>query len=499
MTAMRDDRGQAMVLFALMLMVLFGVGALVVDGGYGFVQLRQAQNAADLASQAATLQLQSNCGGVPGQTDAQLSAVIADVVGANAPRAAANWQGTFLDQGGNPIAGSPALPNTGAQVPSGACGVRVVVSPHWSSILAEVLGVTALSAQARAAAVIGGTPQGPPVGHSAGIVALAPSGEHTIWGGGAGQFIIHGDIMDDSAGNCSSPGCYADTVDDFGSSGTQISGRLESVAPVALDPCFAPAGPTSAVCARHTSGEIIYSGGMVGQLPYEPDPLAYVPVPTAADTACPGRAIQTFTSSPGANFSPGVYNYPVYVTTAATFSDCGGAPGIYIFNDGLQICPGAGETVTGSDIMLYNDAAPPGGGPGPGGSGPCGSEAKGAGPGSGPDGIYIGGQGAVTLSGAAAGLFAHMLLCQDRTVATNIGLDNHSSDGASINLTGAIYDNSESGGTGGVMVSGGGSGGGEISVDGIVVVDRFATAGKANVTITYSASQVPGAGAVLVQ
>jgi len=503
MNAMTDERGQAMVLFALLLFVLFGVGALVVDGGYGFVQLRQAQNAADMASEAATMQLQANCAGQSGVSDAQVTGVIDDVVAANAPLAAHLWQGIYLDQAGTPIAGGPTLPDSSAQAPAGACGVQVVASPHWPSLLAQVIGVSGLSARAEAAAVVGSNPQGPPIGHSAGIVALAPSGLHTIWGGGAGQFIVNGSIMDDSTGSCTSPGCYADTVDDFGSSATQISGQLDAVAPVPLDPCFDPAGATSASCPRHTSGEILYGGGMVGGLPYEPDPLAYVPAPTAADTACPGQGIQTFTTSPGTALTPGVYNYPVYVTGSATFADCGGGvPGIYVFNDGLQVCPGAGQTVSGSDVMLYDDATPAGGGGpghGGGGGGPCGSEAPGGGPGSGPDGIYIGGAGTVTLSGTTSGLFAHMLLYQDRTKATNIGLDNHSSDGATISLTGAIYDNSQSGSTGGVLVSGGGTGGGDIAIDGIVVVDRFATAGTANVTITYDPSQVPGAGAVLVQ
>jgi hypothetical protein len=96
-----------------------------------------------------------------------------------------------------------------------------------------------------------------------------------------------------------------------------------------------------------------------------------------------------------------------------------------------------------------------------------------------------------------------MVLYQDRSVASDLGLDDHVGDTATITITGAIYDNSESGSTGGVMESGGGSGssvgGGTISVDGIVVVDRFATGGTANVTITFDASQVPGVGAVLVQ
>ncbi len=506
-SAAAGERGQTVVLFALALLALVAVGSVVVDGGYTFVQFRRAQNAADLASLAATSALQPVCAGQGTVSDGQVSAVVADLVAANAPAAAGRWTGTYLGQNGQPLTDTPTLPGAGGEAPSGACGVRLAVHPQWPPLLAQVLGVTGLGARASAAAVVGDNPAAAPVGHSAGIVALAPSGGHTIWGGGSGQFQINGNIMDDSTGGCSTPGCYADTVDNFGSSGTSISGQMDSVAPIPLDPCFDPAGATSAVCPQHTSGEITYAGGMFGGLPYEPDPLTYVPAPTAADTACPGGTVQTFTANPAGAFTPGVYAYPVYITGSATFSDCGGSPGIYLFEDGLSVCPGSGQAVSGSDIVLYNEAAPSGGGGGgpggPGGPGgttsPCGSQATGAGPGAGPDGIYLGGQGSVTLSGADSGLFAHMLLYQDRGVAANIGLDNHTADGATISLTGAVYDNSESSGSGGTLVSGGGSGGGDIAANGIVVVDRFATAGTASVVITYNPAEVPGVGAVLVQ
>jgi hypothetical protein len=501
MTGERGERGQVAILFALLLVVIVGVGAIVVDGGYGFVQYRRAQNAADAASVAGADALMPACGSEGSVANAQVTATITDLIASNAPGAGGAWQGSYLSQGGNALTGAPSLPDDAGNAPTGACGVQVRVTPSWSPFLARIFGVTHLAAQASAAAVVGSSADAPPTGHSAGIAALASSGTHTIFGGGSGQFTVNGNIMDNSPGNCgSTPGCYADTVDDFGSSATTINGQLDSVAPVALDPCFDPAGSTSATCPNHTSGTITYTAGMYGNLPPEPDPLAYIPPPVAADTACPGAAPQTFTSLPGAALTPGVYDFPVFLTGSATLSDCSGSPGIYIFTAGLFICPGAGDAVTGSDVVLYDDAVPPGG---PNTSNACGSPAKGGGPGggatNGPDGIFIGGNGSVTLSGAQSGLYEHMLLYQDRGAAANLGLDSYSADSATIQLTGAVYDNSESGGSGGTLVSGGGSGGGNISVDGIVVVDRFATAGTANVVITYDPSQVPGVGGVLVQ
>lgn len=511
------ERGQAALLGALLLFVLVGMAALVIDGGYGFLQFRRAQNAADLASLAAASALQGDCTGGAATPNASISALIADLVAGNAVDAQGRWSGIYLEGTGAAFTSTPTLPDATGDAPAGACGMRVVVTPVWPPFVAQVLGVTSLSAQAVAGALVGDTPQGTPVGHGAGIVALAPSGGHTIWGGGAGQFTVVGNIMDDSTGNvtwtgsCSSSSCYADTVDDFGSSATDISGQLDAVAAQPLDPCFYPAGPTSATCPQHTSGAIQYAGGIFGGLPYEADPLAFIPAPTNAEAACPGAALQTFTAVSGTTLQPGVYTTPIYIRGNAVFTDCGGSPGIYIFQEGLFICPGAGQSVTGSDVMLYDAAAPPSGingaascdtsgtsSPGPGTGGP------GNGPGNGPDGIYLGGQGTITLTGAATGPFTHMLLYQSRSVATNIGLDNENADGATIHLTGAIYNNSETsttgpGGTGGVLVSGGGTGGGTITIDGVVVVDRFATAGSANLVITFDPNEVPGVGAVLVQ
>jgi hypothetical protein len=53
-----------------------------------------------------------------------------------------------------------------------------------------------------------------------------------------------------------------------------------------------------------------------------------------------------------------VYSSPVDITTSAVFNDCSGytgeaaAPGIYVFEGGLDIEPGTGETVTGQDIVI---------------------------------------------------------------------------------------------------------------------------------------------------
>jgi hypothetical protein len=497
---MSGQRGQVTVLLALAMVAALLVSGVAVDGGYGFVQWRQAQNAADLGSEAAVQALEPACFGTDTVLNQQVSAAIDDVVGTDAPQAAGRWSGVYLDQSGSPLSGAPALPAGSGSVPAGACGVSVQVTPSWTPFLMQLLGFNTLSATARAGAVVGNNPSDAPAGsgdtnpsgadHSVGIVALAATGKHTIWSGGSGQFVINGDILDNSTGSPGSYG-YADTVDSFQSSSIVVHGQLQSVAAEPLDPCFYPAGPTEATCSEHDSQYIEYDGGMYGGLPAEPDPLAFVPAPTQSDAACPpGGTPTVYSSAPtSGTLAPGVYTSQVTLTGTTTLQDCGGQPGLYDFENGVAICPGSGATVTGSDITLYSTASRVS-------LAACGSGKVGN-----HDAIHIGGQGSVSLTGPSSGTFAHMLLYQDRGVSANIGLDDQTGDAGTIQLTGAIYDNSQ-GGLGILACGGqpgGGAGGGTITVDGVAVVDQFDTGGTADVTITYDASQLPGVGPVLVQ
>ncbi|HVB09392.1 MAG TPA: hypothetical protein VNM16_03380, partial [Bacillota bacterium] len=421
----------------------------------------------------------------------QVSAAISDLVASDAPLASGHWQGIYLTQGGSPVAGGPALPAATGNAPAGACGVSVQVKPTWTPFLMQLAGFKTLSATAKAGAVVGNNPNDAPANRSAGIVALATSGNHTIYGGGSGQFVVNGDILDESTGN-PGPDGYADTVDNFQNSATIIHGQMQSVAAEPLDPCFYPAGPTQATCSKHTSEYIQYDGGILGGLPVAPDPLTYLATPPSSAASCPpGGSPTVYATSPSSGtLQPGVYKSQVTLTGSATFADCGGQPGLYIFQGGLAICPRSGATVTSSDVTLFSSATVK-------------LSACGSGKASNADGIHLGGQGTINLTGPNGGAYAHMLLFQSRAVPANIGLDDQTGDTATISLKGAIYDNSQGGAgilaSGGLPGPGGGSGGGTIAIDGIVVVDQFSTGGTANVTITYDATQIPGVGPVLVQ
>ena len=49
-----------LIIFALAMVILLGMIAIAIDGGYGFVQNRRAQNAADFAAFAAAQQLNTS-------------------------------------------------------------------------------------------------------------------------------------------------------------------------------------------------------------------------------------------------------------------------------------------------------------------------------------------------------------------------------------------------------------------------------------------------------
>ncbi|HVB10828.1 MAG TPA: pilus assembly protein TadG-related protein, partial [Bacillota bacterium] len=128
----RGQSGQVTVLLALALVGALLVSGVAVDGGYGLLQWRQAQNAADLGSEAAVQALQPACFGTASVSNQQVSAAISDLVASDAPQASGHWQGVYLTQGGSPVSGGPALPAATGSAPAGACGVSVQVTPTWT-------------------------------------------------------------------------------------------------------------------------------------------------------------------------------------------------------------------------------------------------------------------------------------------------------------------------------------------------------------------------------
>src|SRR5260370_402258 len=123
--------GQVMVIFGVATAVLVAAMALAIDGSFTFVQVRRAQNAADLATLAEAMQLKgtlacSGNGSVPNMR--QTVNVIQDVVDANSAAVGGGWTAQFLDALGRPIPNgtfSPQSASVGSYPPPGSCGVEL--------------------------------------------------------------------------------------------------------------------------------------------------------------------------------------------------------------------------------------------------------------------------------------------------------------------------------------------------------------------------------------
>ncbi|HUI04449.1 MAG TPA: pilus assembly protein TadG-related protein [Acidimicrobiales bacterium] len=395
------EEGAVLIIVAIALVVLVGITALAIDGSYGFVQNRRAQNATDFAAFAASQQLVSSefCDGTEQPSTAQIAAIVDEMVQRNVGTGV-NWTAEFLAKNGQPILKGNGQPyafttsNDSGSPPPGACGVTVSANPVWDPFFAGILGIHKLAGTASGS--VSQSSKGNPIG----IVALNKVGPHEILGGGTGTFIVSGDIIVNSdvtkqPWTSSSAGWeWDDAIDAKSDSDLYVYGTIHTISGTynneplwPLDTCFQGAGIVGK--GNPTTASPAYQSGDPGaQLPaYNPactegsvqlgydaidptisqieDPLSGSGAPpdplSASSVACPGMNLQTITSvSPSATvLLPGEYTNPVVLTGSATFEDCSGYPGegaypgIYRFDQGLYIDPQSStDTVSGSNIVI---------------------------------------------------------------------------------------------------------------------------------------------------
>jgi hypothetical protein len=302
----------------------------------------------------------------------------------------------------------------------------------------------------------------------------------------------------------------------FESEGAIASGTLQT-----LGSGNPPGVQMSCTAAGNSSVTVDYNA-INNSFPQESDPLQQPGAPPSpfsvgAVTNCPG--MNTITNpTPTVNGTtttlyPGVYTNPVDLTGTTVFSDCAGyndspenngqpegaSPGIYLFTDGLEIDPAAGDTVTGSDVVLATQAPDPNPGnvpgsdnggtfaeSGPGNGAPClpagtmtdlqsgGGRAvaetnpaapcggtsdfgvvafgdsslssNGIPPGTGTNfSAIVGGQGTVSLTGPTTGPYGGggtdgIVFYQDPDTPANYGFDAESGDSADITINGVVYN-----------------------------------------------------------
>ena len=190
------QRGQVIVLFALVLLILLGMAAVAVDGGFGLVQQRRAQNGADFGAQAGTKSLASLCSGGNAPAAGSIYNEIQGLISANAPDVGSSWKGYYLNAAGGDIPNSttPTQVTTLDVPPPNACGVRVSLDPKWNTYVANVLGAKQMTTTAQARSV-----NSPQPGGGVGIVALDEVNPHQILGGGDGSFDVFGTIYANSS------------------------------------------------------------------------------------------------------------------------------------------------------------------------------------------------------------------------------------------------------------------------------------------------------------
>ncbi len=157
-----SESGVVLIIFALAMVILLGMIAIALDGGYGFVQNRRAQNAADFAAFAAAQQLNSStyCNGTtspdhPADRHDRPEARRRQRVGHRD-----GMEGPVPELGGESRSGlSPS--NTGpTNPPPGACGVNVNATPKWTPFFAGIFGIHQLNGFASGS--VGNVAKGPP-------------------------------------------------------------------------------------------------------------------------------------------------------------------------------------------------------------------------------------------------------------------------------------------------------------------------------------------------
>jgi hypothetical protein len=402
-----------MILFALAMIFLLGMVAIALDGSFGFVQNRRAQNATDFAAFAGAQELNGSSlctgsGAAPSTT--RMANIVQDVITSNSSTVGSAWIGQFLDNAGSKITGTggtfTSSSNSGYP-PPGACGLSVNTTSAfvWPSYLAGVIGQPQLQGFASAAVGTGTT------GNSVGIASLNKVGPHTILGGGSGKFVVSGDIflntnVQAQPWTASKNGWqYDDAIDAKVGSQLTIYGTVHSSNGTyngqglwPLDWCFGQNGPILNAAGTEPYGpgkppaypanKPACSVGAVDLSYNHIDPtLVAVDDPLKAAGAppnqfgttinCPGLAMLTDPAIPGAGgtMKPGEYTTAVHITTKMTFGDCsalgGGAyPGIYRFDKGLWIDPQSAVTVDGSNVVLTTKLGYPVAGNVPGGGSP---------------------------------------------------------------------------------------------------------------------------------
>lgn len=429
-SAAGEERGQTLMMAALMLPLLLGMVGLIIDVGFANAAKRQAQNAVDESAVAAAYALQD------GYTPAQARTLAQEYTAGNG-----------YDNAGADVTVTVNVPPLSGPHAADSNYAEVIVGYDAPELFITALGQTTGTINARAVAGIAQVP-----GDYA-LITLNPTECRSLDVTGTGNLIV------EASGIMVNSDCSANALRKTGSSSIiadaiDIAGGYSG--PASSCPPPNPSNPPSnTVCDTPSTGS-----------PYIADPLAGIAEPDLATLVISpdsgGTAVNPSTKLiPNGDFTfrPGIYYGGIKLTTTGNITFL---PGIYVMaGGGLEI--NSSGTVNGNGVMFFNTFDP---------------DAP-----NDPDGrcseIRMSGSTNTgsALTGPSSGPYQDIVFWQDDNCVDNQGdgLPFRHAGSGTLETTGIIYMP-----TGSMVVTGGGNIG---TVQ--IIVDTFDKSGSSNVVIDY--------------
>jgi hypothetical protein len=374
-------RGSVAILVAVLLIVILGMAALVLDGGLLLDNRRQVQSAADAAALAAATQLFVN---YPAIEASNYKTYDPNGSAAAAAQTSATANG-FTNDGVNSTVTVNIPPQNGPFVGKAAYA-EVIITYYQKRYFSGIWGSDSTSVAARAVA------RGRWAGSGDGIIILDPSVKDSLnSNGGASASVTGGASV---------------IVDSSNSEAAAVTGG----------------GSITAPNFEITGG---YTGPLNGTIqtgvPPTPDPLRYLPAPTAPPNGTMtvvnlGSGNKQYTLSPGTyNNLPNFNSGDVVILQQSSANSNGG---IFYINGGGFNSTGASiimDPLTSGGVMVYNNPANS----------------------SNSQGINITGNssGTVSLSPLTSGPYAGILFWQNRTASQTLSI----AGGGNFTLNGTFY------------------------------------------------------------
>ena len=296
-----DEDGQVAVLVAVVLVVLLGCAALVVDVGLAWAARTRAQTAADAAALAGAAELGKPVGDPLAVAKTYLDANVAGLAGSPGdPGWATNGDDT---DGELTCFTPPASPVLGVGCPTDAAAIQVITPPiRQAYAFAGVFG-GARSTDVKALAVASGTPA-----VACGLCVLDPVAHPALSGSGSANVTVtNGSVV----------------VNSTGTPAARLTGGGSIIA--------AQIGGPGAASFQTSSSGSFQPPPVV--MPPTPDPLAGVPAcPDAGSpTPCPAIGPPVAHDGPGI-IGPGVYSRLTVNDGVLTLSQ-----GTYVITDQIQL------------------------------------------------------------------------------------------------------------------------------------------------------------------